>query len=61
MAGPIVGIIGGAISAIGSIFGASTANKRARRAEVEKARLTGELDTLRKKQTISYKSVCRSN
>ena len=48
MAGPIVGIIGGAISAIGSIFGASKADKRARRAEVEKARLTGELDQLEK-------------
>ena len=44
----IAGAIGGVFSAVGSIFGASSASKRARRAEVEKARLTGELDQLEK-------------
>ena len=48
MSGVIAGVVGGVLSLAGSIFGSSKANKRARRAEVEKARLTGELDTLEK-------------
>ena len=41
-------IVGGAISAIGSIFGASRASKRARAAAKEKKRLEGKLDALEK-------------
>jgi len=41
-------IVGGAISAIGSIFGASSASKRARAAAREKRRLEGKLDALEK-------------
>jgi len=41
-------IIGGAISAIGSIFGASGASKRARAAAREKKRLEGKLNALEK-------------
>jgi hypothetical protein len=41
-------IVGGAISAIGSIFGASRASKRARAAAREKKRLEGKLDALEK-------------
>jgi len=41
-------IIGGAVSAIGSIFGASGANKRAKAAAREKKRLEGKLDALEK-------------
>jgi hypothetical protein len=40
--------IGGAVSLIGSIFGSSSASKRAKRANNEKRRLTGELDQLEK-------------
>jgi hypothetical protein len=40
--------IGGAVSLIGSIFGSSSASKRAKRADNEKRRLTGELDQLEK-------------
>ena len=43
----IGGIMAGA-SILGSVFGASSANKRAKRAEREKRRLTGELDVLEK-------------
>ena len=41
-------IVGGALSAIGSIFGASSASKRARAAAREKRRLEGKLDALEK-------------
>tara|TARA_R110000803_G_C11962883_1_gene318912 strand:- start:420 stop:1142 length:723 start_codon:yes stop_codon:yes gene_type:complete len=41
-------IVGGAISAIGSIFGASRASKRARAAAKEKTRLEGKLNALEK-------------
>jgi hypothetical protein len=41
-------IVGGAISAIGSIFGASKASKRARAAAKEKKRLEGKLNALEK-------------
>lgn len=41
-------IVGGAISAIGSIFGASRASKRARAAAKEKKRLEGKLNALEK-------------
>lgn len=46
-------IIGSVISAGASIFGAVSAGKRAKRAQKEKTRLTGELDTLeRNRQSI---------
>ena len=50
MGAPIVtaAIIGGAASFISGLFGASSANKRAKRAEREKRRLTGELNQLEK-------------
>mgnify|MGYP003631747952 FL=1 len=41
-------IVGGAISAIGSIFGASSASKRARAAAREKKRLEGKMNALEK-------------
>ena len=41
-------IVGGAISAIGSIFGANRASKRARAAAKEKTRLEGKLNALEK-------------
>ena len=45
--------IGGAASLIGGIFGSSSASKRAKRADREKKRLTGELDQLeRNRQAI---------
>jgi len=46
MALVIAGIVGGAGSILGGIFGASAASKRARAAAKEKARLTGELKSL---------------
>jgi hypothetical protein len=46
-------IVGSIISAGASIFGAVSAGKRAKRAQKEKTRLTGELDTLeRNRQSI---------
>ena len=41
-------VVGGVLSGVGAIFGASSASKRAKRAEREKRRLTGELDVLEK-------------
>ena len=46
-------IVGSVIAAGASIFGAVSAGKRAKRAQREKTRLTGELDTLeRNRQSI---------
>ena len=48
MSGVIAGVVGGVLSLAGSIFGSSSASKRAKRADNEKRRLTGELDQLEK-------------
>ena len=58
MGAPIVtaAIIGGAASLISGIFGSSSASKRAKRADREKRRLTGELD-----QTSYNKPLRRCN
>tara|TARA_R100000935_G_scaffold52805_1_gene80220 strand:- start:41 stop:760 length:720 start_codon:yes stop_codon:yes gene_type:complete len=48
MAGVTAAVIGGAISLVGSLFGASGASKRARAAAKEKKRLEGKLNALEK-------------
>ena len=50
MAGIAAAVIGGVLSLGGAVFGASSANKRERRARREKNKLTGELNALEKRR-----------